>query len=410
MAIGRLLKRLFAKLRNEPPDNPESTTDPDAPPDWALDWFDEPQAIGFSNAVYYLGCEGDAPVTAIVRKNFKVLSDFFLKFRYEFIFYPDLESRKLAEAEKLLPGLTYNLPHWQGHEPDVLEIFSLSNAQHFYDSIVKSYGLLNIVTPAFFVKLSDVENTNFPISLEQSIPDQINKMLRALETLHHSNEQLIASKNSFSYYDSSFETQSGEEYDADESFGRETVISLEMTRQIGQLFKAGKNGTLLKIFTTLLEESKVHQPRLHRTFKEIASQDANQPKLSRLVVDGHYKIRLPDYDNMEIQMTPLPKTLYLLFLLHHEGINFHDLVDHKKELLYIYGQVTNSSSTREIRKRIDELTDMTKNSVNDKCSRIKEAFVSRMDNMVARNYYISGFRKERKKILLNHNMVIFEKE
>lgn len=108
---------------------------------------------------------------------------------------------------------------------------------------------------------------------------------------------------------------------------------------------------------------------------------------------------------MEIVMTPLPKTLYILFLLHPDGIMLHDLVDHRKELLEIYDQVTNSSNPGEILKRIDELTDMRNNSVNEKCFRIKEAFVSKMDESVARHYFIDGERKQVKKILLERDMV-----
>lgn len=84
----------------------------------------------------------------------------------------------------------------------------------------------------------------------------------------------------------------------------------------------------------------------------------------------------------------------------------HDLVDHKKELLRLYSKVTNSSSTGEIKKRIDELTDMRKNSVNEKCARIKEAFVSKMHESVAKNYFITGNRKQVKTISLARDMVM----
>ncbi len=47
-----------------------------------------------------------------------------------------------------------------------------------------------------------------------------------------------------------------------------------------------------------------------------------RPKLSRLIVTEDLRIVLPDYQNMEIEMEPLVKAVYLLFLRHPEGIMY----------------------------------------------------------------------------------------
>jgi len=59
-------------------------------------------------------------------------------------------------------------------------------------------------------------------------------------------------------------------------------------------------------------------------------------------------------------------------------------------------------------KSINDITDATSNSINEKCSRIKEAFVSKVDNRIAMPYYINGNRHEPKKIILDRSLVIFE--
>jgi hypothetical protein len=53
------------------------------------------------------------------------------------------------------------------------------------------------------------------------------------------------------------------------------------------------------------------------------------------------------------------------------------------------------------------MTDARSNSINEKCSRIKEAFVSKIDESIARNYYITGSKSEPKSITLDRSLVIF---
>ena len=65
-------------------------------------------------------------------------------------------------------------------------------------------------------------------------------------------------------------------------------------------------------------------------------------------------------------------------------------------------------SREDIRRSIDDVTDPTRNSINEKCSRIKQAFLREFDDSIARNYYITGGRGEPKKILLPRDMVTWE--
>ena len=131
--------------------------------------------------------------------------------------------------------------------------------------------------------------------------------------------------------------------------------------------------------------------------------------LSRLRITKDYHIFLPDYKNIEINITPLPKAVFLLFLRHPEGIPFRYLPDYLEELKDIYMAAKGSEVLSEAELRsIERVTDKFDNSINEKCSRIREAFVGRFDEHLAENYFVTGKRGEPKKIKLPRELVIWE--
>ena len=130
-----------------------------------------------------------------------------------------------------------------------------------------------------------------------------------------------------------------------------------------------------------------------------------QPTLSRMVITKDYRIYLPDYNNIEITMSPLPKSVFLLFIRHPEGIPFKQLTDYREELLDIYKEVGNRVVESNVRNSIRDITDPTNNSINEKCARIREAFLKHFDTPYAKNYYITGKRGEPKKITLPRELV-----
>ena len=149
-----------------------------------------------------------------------------------------------------------------------------------------------------------------------------------------------------------------------------------------------------------LRQSGVGEIALQRLFKPTQ-------QLSRIHIQ-YGRIFLPDYNNMEIKMHPLSKAIYLLYLRHPEGIMFSYLPDYRQELLHLYELISGRDSREDIRRSIDDVTDPTRNSINEKCSRIKQAFLREFDDSIARNYYITGERGEAKNILLPREMVTWD--
>lgn len=133
-----------------------------------------------------------------------------------------------------------------------------------------------------------------------------------------------------------------------------------------------------------------------------------EPKLSHLIVTKDYRIILPDYDNMEIKMEPLNKAVYLLFLKHPEGIIFKHLPDYRKELTKIYADIKPYGINDRVIKSIEDVTNPCLNSINEKCARIRGAFISQFDDELAKYYYIFGHRGEPKKISLPQEMIEWE--
>lgn len=134
---------------------------------------------------------------------------------------------------------------------------------------------------------------------------------------------------------------------------------------------------------------------------------------SRLLITEDLRIFLPDYQNMEVKLEPLNKAVFLFFLRHEEGLRFKELSDHVRELSAIYQSVRQKKneieklmgSTTPTPKNITELTNPLSNSINEKCTRIKEAFLLLMHEDLACNYYIDGPRSEQKRIKLPRHLV-----
>ena len=135
--------------------------------------------------------------------------------------------------------------------------------------------------------------------------------------------------------------------------------------------------------------------------------DKEEP-ISRLVITKEYRIFLPDYNNTEIEMAALPKAVFLLYLRHPEGIRYKELRDYFDELLQIYIGLNPMGTTQKQRRSIWDVTNPLRNNINEKCARIREAFISKFDERLAKNYFITGKKGELKRITIDRNMVIWE--
>ena len=140
--------------------------------------------------------------------------------------------------------------------------------------------------------------------------------------------------------------------------------------------------------------------------EKILHQIVAKPEVvSRMVITRDYRITLPDYDDMEINMTPLVKAVYLLFLRHPEGIVLKYLEDYRKELVEIYTGIKGLPLDEKMMQSVVDATNPLNNSINEKVARIREAFVTRLKESLATNYIVHGGRGEAKRIPLHREFI-----
>ena len=162
---------------------------------------------------------------------------------------------------------------------------------------------------------------------------------------------------------------------------------------------------------TLLEDLDVRVQKIRSqgmnewTFRGLFKTKA---QLSQLVITKDYRIKLPDYNNIEVKMEPLVKAVFFLFLRHPEGIVFKHLPDFRGELEDIYRKIKQTGLNERTMLSIRNVTDPLQNSINEKCARIRSAFIKKFDEHLAKYYFVVGERGESKKIVLPRDLVIWE--
>ena len=118
--------------------------------------------------------------------------------------------------------------------------------------------------------------------------------------------------------------------------------------------------------------------------------EAARGQLSRLLITKNFRFILMDHGNKEIELQPVHKAVYLLFLAHPEGIEFKRLSEYRDELLGYYMKTALSMDKQKIEESVEHLINPLDNAINEKCSRIKNVFLSLMDEYSASYYIISN--------------------
>ncbi len=157
-------------------------------------------------------------------------------------------------------------------------------------------------------------------------------------------------------------------------------LAAELSLLVGELVARGRNDLLLRsIGVSVLEDLRM---------------EAARRRLSRLLITKDYRFILMDYDRQEVQLSPVHKAVYLLFLNHPEGIEFKQLGNYREELLGYYMATAKTLDKQVVEESVDMLVDPLNNSINEKCSRIKSVFLNMMDQYTANYYIVSSHTKK----------------
>ena len=344
-----------------------------------------------SEAIIYLASGDDDPFNKAIAKNHSFI---FNRFRKEagikFIFLP-----KLLLDKGFQRMMSYNHPY--------IGNYIHADLRELTIQIKKQYDINTDSSAVVYIAETEDEGHGFELEspsgviTREHLAKQIDSILEKIQWIRNRNE--IPKKQDsdirFRMVDDPFSglflEEESKEYgrkDADANFNSAAFkVPRDLMKSINELKEAGYLSKLIEF----LEE-------LQKTTR----------KLSRLRITQDYRIYLMDYGMQEVKLSPLPKALYLLFLKHPEGILFKELPSYRSELMNIYKNITLRESPDKAMESIMRMTDPYDNSVNEKCSLIRIAFLRVVSEEIAENYYITGDRGTPKKIALDRELVIHE--
>lgn len=165
-----------------------------------------------------------------------------------------------------------------------------------------------------------------------------------------------------------------------------------------------------KLLEKLVDLTHEYVAKYHHlpAFKKIATIVAGRISLSNdtqhlssIKVDDSLNIFLPDLDNLQLRMPPLVRIIYILFLLHPEGIRLKEISNYRSTLISLYSIVKRHDQTSDdITNHINSLVDPIETwSLNQKITRSRNHIDSQIINpAIAKCYHISGNRGELYKI------------
>ena len=125
----------------------------------------------------------------------------------------------------------------------------------------------------------------------------------------------------------------------------------------------------------------------------------------RVLVNGDLKIVLPEYDEMEIKMPAMCRTIYILFMKHRvqsdSGIILKNIDEYRDEIIDIYSMVKPGANEARVEESVNNLCDPFSDALNQTISRINRCIRNVIsDRELARNYCITGERGQQYGILL----------
>ena len=116
-----------------------------------------------------------------------------------------------------------------------------------------------------------------------------------------------------------------------------------------------------------------------------------------LLVNGDMKIVLPEYDELEIKMSAMCRTLYILFMKHRvlsgKGIVLKNIDEYRDEIFEIYRLVKPGANERNVEESVNNLCDPLSDSLNQKISKANRCVRNVItDKELAKQYTITGPR------------------
>ena len=353
-----------------------------------------------------------------------------------FLFLPsgvDTDITKQIVSVSLLPGLRRRFPKLLGVADSTIlseltKVAEQLTVEQFSQALLLTVGLSDFARPALLRRVDSYSTGSASFTCFSLVPPSGLDLSEEEEWLEKALAEYLTQVGGREQGPMFSLNPGPKEYDADWKFSSDgNTLPQELIESLGALELSGGPAALAQVLLRVAAQLRSVNPELlislaphlsvsseprvsgiKETPLKNGVERAAVDELSELVVTSDLRIILPAYGNLEIVLTPLPKVLYLFFLRYPQGMMFHDLVDYRAELEGYYKMLQPTVLLPTVAERIRDLTDVRSNSVNEKCSRIKEAFVRHLDECVAKHYYITGQRGGKKAISLPRQLVQWE--
>jgi len=127
-----------------------------------------------------------------------------------------------------------------------------------------------------------------------------------------------------------------------------------------------------------------------------------------LFIDRNFIVRMGAPNGPTLQLRPLVKTLFILFLRHPEGILLKQRDCFRAELEEIYRVISPNTDRDDVQARIARLVDLEDNSFSEKASVLNARLEALLPEGIAGDYQIQGYNGCPRKIGLNPLLVHWE--
>ena len=329
-------------------------------------------AFDTQNAVLYVEPTYDTNINAKIEKDYDSICKLLKDSNRDFIYLPKVMQEMSNKSNTFSDTLSYLEPTLSDEQLSLINTnIKLMTTADLSKEIFLNYLNINgflFEKPCFFFKISNKMPSRFQNFLILEIDSDPLQTLQQFYQLNNSISQL---------------------------------------KPNGLTDKEERSLKKLKVKENHEEKDEVQYMGFHKVIIDTLLKYNGSQGISRIFVAENGNIYLTDRNNIEVKMSSISKALYILFLLHEEGIKLNYLVDHKKQLYKIYRRISTYSEDELLRTAVENITDVTGTTMNANISRIKKSFKSILGDD-ATLYLIQGNRNEKKTINLDRKLVVFE--
>lgn len=311
------------------------------------------------NMVIFFDLENNHTINQYIISNLETIKKRFRDEFKNFVYLPNIEFSENFDAI-----LKYYLPHLSESNFKTLQfenIFQKPESQKIVDYF--GYGG-TIKCGLIFIKESTIIECNELLIENNFFTDSLLyfKTLSEQRTFSFDDcDDMIGNSNSFNPY---------------ENLDEDTLDKInEIQKQLSELKQNGQLLFALPILKELLENET-------KTF--------NFNSENNLLIDGDFRIVLPNFNNIEIQLSHLTKVVYMLFYNNPQGINIKNLHQYKQQIISLYAGISNQLDYDKMLQSIDDLVKPDSKAIYTHISRIKSAFYKQMDYKFADKFIVTS--------------------